>query len=73
MEQLLLVFLDLPSGYVLLEEAAEDRSYATWKALVDKRLEALGARVRYLVSDRAQALIQLAEQGLVLCHSLIVG
>ncbi len=64
LEQLLLVFLDLPSGYVLLEEAAEDRSYATWKALVDKRLEALGARVRYLVSDRAQALIQLAEQGL---------
>jgi Family of unknown function (DUF6399)/IclR helix-turn-helix domain len=64
LEQMLLVFLDLPSGYVLLEEVAEDRSYATWKALVDTRLEALGARVRSLVSDRAQALIQLAEQGL---------
>jgi len=64
LEQMFLVFLDLPSGYVLLEAAAADRSYATWKALVDTRLEALGARVRYLVSDRAQALIQLAEQGL---------
>jgi len=64
LEQMLLVFLDLPSGYVLLEEAADDRRYATWNALVNKRLEALGARGRSLVSDRAQALIQLAEQGL---------
>ena len=63
-ERLLLVLLDLPTGYLLLEEAVEDRSYATWKALVDKRLEALRAPVRYLVSDRAKALIQLAEQGL---------
>ena len=64
LERLLLVFLDLPTGYLLLEEAVEDRSYATWKGLVDKRLETLGAPVRYLVSDRAKALIQLAEQGL---------
>ena len=64
LERLLLVFLDLPTGYLLLEEAVEDRSYATWKALVEQRLEALGAPVRYLVSDRAKALIQLAEQGL---------
>jgi Family of unknown function (DUF6399)/IclR helix-turn-helix domain len=64
LERLLLVFLDLPTGYLLLEEAVDDRSYATWKALVDKRLDALGAPVRYLVSDRAKALIQLAEQGL---------
>lgn len=64
LERLLLVFLDLPTGYLLLEEAVEDRSYATWKGLVDKRLETLGAPVRYLVSDRAKALIQLAQQGL---------
>jgi hypothetical protein len=64
LEHVLLVFLDLPTGYILLEEAVEDRSYATWKALVDQRLAALGAPVRYLVSDRAKALIQLAQQGL---------
>src|SRR4029434_7236009 len=34
-----------------------------WKALVDERLQALGTSVLYLVSDRAKALIQLAEQG----------
>jgi hypothetical protein len=48
LERLVLIFLDLPTGYILLEEAADDRSYATWKTLVDKRLEALGAPVRYL-------------------------
>jgi len=42
---------------------AEDRTYTTWKALGDERLKALGAGVRYLVSDRAKAFIQLAEQG----------
>jgi hypothetical protein len=64
LEQMMLVFLDVPTGYIVLEATAEDRSYATWKALVDERLKALGTSVLYLVSDRAQALIQLAEQGL---------
>ena len=43
---------------------AEDRSYVTWKTFVDERLKALGISIRYLVSDRAKALIQLAEKGL---------
>ncbi len=64
LERLLLVFMDLPTGYLLLEEGAEDRTYATWKALVEERLRALGAHVLSLVSDRATALMQLAETGL---------
>ena len=64
LEQMMLVLMDLRTGYLLLEEVAEDRTYATWKAGVDARLTALGTGVRYLVSDRAKALIQLAEQGL---------
>jgi hypothetical protein len=63
LERMILVCLDLCTGYLLVEEVAEDRTYTTWKALVDERLQALGAGVRYLVSDRAKALIQLAEQG----------
>jgi hypothetical protein len=63
LERMMLVCMDLPTGYLLLEEVAEDRTSTTWKALVDARLQALGARVRYLVSDRAKALIPLAEQG----------
>ena len=63
LERMMLVFMDLPTGYLLLEEVAEDRPYTTWKGLVDARLKALGAGIRSLVSDRAKALIQLAEQG----------
>src|SRR5712671_1987566 len=63
LEQLILVFQDVPTGYIVQEEVADNRTYATWKALVDERLKALGTSVLYLVSDRAKALIQLAEQG----------
>lgn len=61
--QMMLVFLDVPTGSIVLEATAEDRSDATWKALVDERLNTLGTDVLSLVSDRAQALMQLAEQG----------
>lgn len=63
LEHMMLVCMDLPSGYVLVEAAAADRTYATWKAVVDERLTTLGATGLYLVSDRAKALIQLAEIG----------
>ncbi len=63
LEQMMLVFQDVPTGYIVQEEVADDRTYATWKALVDERLQALGTGILYLVSDRAKALIQLAEQG----------
>src|SRR5215510_9031695 len=64
LEQMMLVCMDLRTGYLLLEEVAADRTYATWKALVEERLTALRIGVRYLVSDRAKALIQLADKGL---------
>ncbi len=64
LEQMMLVFMDLVSGYVLVEEVAEDRTYTTWYSLVEARLKTLGAGVLYLVSDRAKALIKLAETGL---------
>jgi hypothetical protein len=64
LERMMLVFMDLVSGYLLFEEVAEDRTSTTWYALVEARLEALGVGVLYLVSDRAKALIKLAEKGL---------
>ena len=63
-ERMMLVFMDLASGYVLAEEVAADRRYATWYAVVKARLATLGVGVRYMVSDRAKALITLAETGL---------
>jgi len=64
LEQMMLILMDLRTGYLLLEDVAEDRTYPTWKAGVEARLTTLGTGVRYLVSDRAKALIQLAEKGL---------
>lgn len=88
LQLLMLVFLDLPTGYLILEETATDRSYDTWQELVQERLKTLGAGVLYLVSDRAKALIRLALTGLeclsipdffhvahdiVKCYSLALG
>ena len=64
LERMMLVFMDLRTGYLLGEDVAEDRTFATWKAVVDARLKALNTEVFSLVSDRAKALIQLAEHGL---------
>jgi hypothetical protein len=64
LERMILVCMDLPTGYLLLEEVAEDRTYTTWKAVIEERLKALGTHVLYVVSDRAKALVQLAETGL---------
>jgi hypothetical protein len=62
--QMILVFMDLKTGYLLQEEVTEDRTSLTWKAVVEERLKALGTHVLSVVSARAKALIQLAEQGL---------
>jgi Family of unknown function (DUF6399)/IclR helix-turn-helix domain len=64
LERMMLVFMDLVSGYLLFEEVAQDRTYDTWHSLVKARLEALGVGIFYLVSDRAKALIKLADTGL---------
>jgi Family of unknown function (DUF6399)/Winged helix-turn-helix DNA-binding len=64
LQHLMLVFVDLASGYLVVEEVARDRTYDTWNGLVQDRLKTLGVGVLYLVSDRAKALIKLAETGL---------
>jgi hypothetical protein len=60
---MMLVCMDLVRGSLLLAEVAAERTSTTWYALVEARLEALGVGGWSLVSDRAQALITLAEQG----------
>ncbi len=63
-QRMMLVFIDLVSGYILHEETADDRSYETWHDRVRTRLEPMKTQVLYLVSDRAKALIKLAKTGL---------
>lgn len=62
-QMMVLVLMDLPSQYILLEESATDRRYETWQARACPRLKALGLTVRQAVSDRANALIKLALDG----------
>jgi hypothetical protein len=64
LQRLMLVFVDLSSGYLVVEEVARDRTYETWHSLVQDRLRALGVGVLYLVSDRAKALVKLAKTAL---------
>ncbi len=55
---MVLVLLDLPSGYIFVESQATTRDYQTW---LERVKQALGpnAQVKGLVSDRAQALVKL--------------
>src|SRR5215470_5905649 len=64
LQRLMLVFMDLATGDVWMEEVAADRSCATWCNHANKRLTTLGTEGLYLVSDRAKALIKLAHTGL---------
>ncbi len=59
-DKLVLVLMDLVSGYLILEEEAENRSHETWEAKAQPRLRALGIEIRHFVSDRAKALVKLA-------------
>jgi hypothetical protein len=63
-QRMMLVFMDLVSGSLVFEEVAEQRTSETGSALVEARGETLGTDVASLVSDRAKALITLAETGL---------
>jgi hypothetical protein len=64
LQHMMLVFMALATGYLLMEEVAEDRRFDTWYARANERLTTLGTEVLYLVSDRAKALIKLAHTGL---------
>ncbi len=54
------------SGYIFLEKKTSDRKYQTWFDQVQIALSqiGMGGSIKSKVSDRAQALIQLAVQGL---------
>ena len=66
-----LVLMDLVSGYLVLEEKTPNRQYSTWLTQAQAGLGAMGSRVhvKSVVSDRGKALVQLAVQGLG-CPSL---
>jgi Family of unknown function (DUF6399) len=64
LQRMMLVFMDLATGYWVMEEVATDRRFDTGYDRANDRLTAFGTEVLYLVSDRAKALIKLAHTGL---------
>ena len=62
-EFMILVLMDLRSGYLVLEEITEDRCFDTWYAKTTPRLESLGIEVSHAISDRAKTLIKMAVTG----------
>jgi hypothetical protein len=62
-EFIILVLMDLRSGYLLLEDVSDDRCFDTWYEKTTPRLEQLGIEVDHVVSDRAKALIKMAVTG----------
>ncbi|MDH4319662.1 MAG: hypothetical protein OEV64_14850 [Desulfobulbaceae bacterium] len=60
---LVMVMMDLPSGYLLFEESVGDRSFETWLKNAQPRLQKKGVVVIHSISDRAKALIKLATDG----------
>jgi len=60
---LILVLMDLSSGYLVLESIEDDRSFDTWLNQAKPRLAVLGIDVGHAISDRAKALIKLAVDG----------
>jgi DNA-binding Lrp family transcriptional regulator len=68
-ELLILVMMDLSSGYLLLEDIADDRTFDTWWEKTKPRLEASSnIEIDHLITDRATALIKLATTGAI-CES----
>ena len=60
---MILVLMDLRSGYLLLEEISDDRCFETWYEKTTPRLEQLSIEVNHALSDRAKALIKMAVTG----------
>jgi|SRR5579883_877914 len=59
-DQVVLVMLDLASGFILVEAITEDCRYETWQQQTQQALSQLGLKARYCLSDRAKALVKLA-------------
>ncbi len=71
MNGIILVLMDLVSGYIILEQKTSNRKYQTWFDQVQTALMGIGQQgaIKSLVSDRAKALIQLAVKGIG-CQSI---
>jgi len=62
-EEMILVLMDLSSGFIFFEEASDNRTYKTWFEKTKLAVQNFNLDIQYFVSDRAKALIKLSETG----------
>lgn len=62
-KEMILVLMDLSSGYIFFEDVSENRTYETWFEKTMDAVQKLNLDIQYFVSDRAKALIKLSETG----------
>lgn len=60
---MILVLMDLPSGFIFVEDESDDKSYETWFEKAEKVAKKFKIKFKFFVSDRAKQLIKLATQG----------
>ena len=54
--EMILVLMDLSSGYIFFEEASDNRTYKTWFEKTNTAVKNFNLDIQYFVSDRAKGL-----------------
>ena len=67
-ERMILVLMDLASGFILMEAFSTNRTYDQWMNLLHPHLSAWPVEIKQVVSDQAKALIKLAADGFECIH-----
>lgn len=67
-EQMILVAMDLRSGFIFSEDFVQNRDYGTGANLTLSHEQTWKIRIRQVISDRSPTLIKLAEKGWKCLH-----
>lgn len=67
-ERMILVLMDLSSGFIFMEVFSAKRTYDQWMSLLRPHLLAWPVEIKQVVSDQAKALIKLAADGFECLH-----
>jgi len=59
-DNMILVLMDLSSGFIFVEETSDDKSYDTWFDMATMVSSRFNIEFKFFVSDRARQLIKLA-------------
>src|SRR5918997_452058 len=62
LQRMMLVFMDLATGYLLMEQIAADRRYETWFERANERLSTFGAAALFPGRDPGKTVVKLVQK-----------